>query len=85
MGDMFKQSIFNEHIQTSLHSWAQHAKKEKRKFSVSSLLQFGKKKKGESEILMQSNVAASREALDGAQRSDSSEGIVSLRIESPQP
>ncbi|KAG6517000.1 hypothetical protein ZIOFF_020377 [Zingiber officinale] len=87
MGDMFKQSIFHENMQLTLHGWAaEHAKKRKEKFGFSSLLHFGKKKKGESEIQMQSNVTsrASGSSQD-AQRSDPSEGIVSVRIESPQP
>ncbi|XP_042451433.1 MLO-like protein 13 isoform X1 [Zingiber officinale] len=87
MGDMFKQSIFHENMQLTLHGWAaEHAKKRKENFGFASLLHFGKKKKGESEIQMQSNVTsrASGSSQD-AQRSDPSEGIVSVRIESPQP
>ncbi|KAG6507742.1 hypothetical protein ZIOFF_033093 [Zingiber officinale] len=85
MGDMFKQSIFHENMQLTLHGWAaEHAKKRKEKFGFSSLLHFGKKKKGESEI--QINVASRASgSSQEAQQSDPSEGVVSVRIESPQP
>lgn len=91
MGDSFKQAIFDQYMQATLHGWAEGARRRKKSggSGVSSLLGvFGHREMKQStssvQVQMQGTGSETPTSSNGAQQPDAFEGIVGSGDEEPQ-
>jgi len=86
MGGSFKQAIFAQHRQATLHGWAARARKKRSSTSGGSSFfgMFGHRKKESTSGTQLQNHSMTVESSNGAQQLDALEGIVVSEIEGPQ-